>query len=150
MTMVGKGPLSALVQEEIRRRRLEHKVKLLPEVTARRVEELLSETAIFVLPSRSEGLSLALLEAMAAGKLIIASRNESHQAVLSDGENALLFQTDNEKELSSQIVSALDNDQLRAKLPQLARQLCLRKFSHIMVAPQLEEVYVASLRKSNS
>ena len=49
------------------------KIHLLPWVSGRDLEELLSNAALFVLPSDLEGLSLALLDAMAAGVCVLTS-----------------------------------------------------------------------------
>lgn len=145
MTMIGSGPLRAVVQEEISQSGLDDRVKLLSEVTTQCLEDLLSKATVFVLPSVSEGLSLALLEAMAAGKAIVASANESHRAVLRDGEHALLFQVDDETELANQILRVLSSEQLRSRLSRSARQLCVREFSHMVTAPILENLYVTNL-----
>jgi glycosyltransferase involved in cell wall biosynthesis len=110
------------------------------------VTALYSQANVFVLPSVSEGLSLALLEAMAAGKAIIASRNESHQAILKHGENSLLFEVDNCEELTMQIVLALTNGRLRYKISESARQLCEKQFSNELVAKELENLYLRAIK----
>ena len=55
------------------------------------VPDLLNAMDIFVLPSYSEGLSLALLEAMAAGKPVIATAVGGTPEVVTDGDNGLLI-----------------------------------------------------------
>ena len=141
LTMVGDGPLLRLLQEEVRQKRLSDSVKSYPYVSYAKLQELLSEAAIFVLPSSFEGLSLALLEAMSTGKVIVASANESNSGVLRHGTDALLFHLDDEKELADQIVLALTDQQIRLKLSRSARALCLREFSNSVVARKLEEIY---------
>ena len=57
----------------------------------RDIPDLLAALDIFVLPSHSEGVSLALLEAMAAGLPVIATAVGGLPEVVTDGENGLLI-----------------------------------------------------------
>lgn len=54
------------------------------------VPELLAAMDVFVLPSHSEGMPNALLEAMAAGKPVVATRVGGSAEVIRDGKNGLL------------------------------------------------------------
>ena len=56
------------------------------------VPAFLNSLDIFVLPSRSEGMSMALLEAMAAGLPIVATDVASNGEVLADGKAGVLVQ----------------------------------------------------------
>jgi glycosyltransferase involved in cell wall biosynthesis len=145
LIMVGVGPLKDAVREEVQRRGLIARVKLFPRVTDEFLYQLLGQASVFVLPSVSEGLSLALLEAMAAGKVIVVSANESHREIFRNGCNALMFQPDNEKELVEQLTSALTNDQLGSRLSKSARQLCLREFSNAAIGEKLEMIYLNTI-----
>jgi len=141
LVICGDGPLRGAVQAEIAERGLASRVKMTRHVTANELDALRSQSGLFVLPSISEGLSLALLEAMAAGQTIIASRNESHLSVLTNGENALLFEPDNPEDLAKQILLAMRDHDLRVKLSRSARSLCEQKFSSSVVATKLEKLY---------
>ena len=55
------------------RRHESEQIRFLPWVSGRDLEELVSNAALFVLPSEIEGLSLALLDAMAAGVPVLTS-----------------------------------------------------------------------------
>jgi glycosyltransferase involved in cell wall biosynthesis len=145
LTMVGEGPLEDPVHEEVLQRGLAASVKFFPRVAPEYVIQLLLRASVFVLPSVNEGLSLALLEAMAAGQVIVASANESHLEILQSGTNAFLFQPDNEEELVEHLISALTNDRLRSKLSQSARQLCLTEFSNSVIGRKLEEIYMNAI-----
>jgi glycosyltransferase involved in cell wall biosynthesis len=65
--LVGKGPLRGWLGREIERRKLSKRVTVKGFVSNERLPALLSRSRTFVLPSRTEGLSMALLEAMACG-----------------------------------------------------------------------------------
>lgn len=73
------------------------------------VPEILALTEIFVLPSTSEGTSLALLEAMAAGKPIVATDIPGNRAILKHGYNCLLVPPGNAEKLACAIIFLLDH-----------------------------------------
>jgi glycosyltransferase involved in cell wall biosynthesis len=82
---------------------------------------------------------------MAAGKAIVASRNESHQAILKHGENSLLFEVDNCEELALQVLRVVTDEKLRHRISESARQLCEKQFSNEFVAKKLENLYLTAL-----
>jgi glycosyltransferase involved in cell wall biosynthesis len=145
LIMIGKGYLSDLIQQEIHLKGLADRVKLLPHVKLHHLEELLSQASVFVLPSVYEGMSLALLEAMAAGKIIVASANDSNRSVLHHESQALLFRVDDEKDLAMQILRAITDKKLGVKLSRAARNLCVRQFSNAKIAPRLEQIYLTQV-----
>jgi glycosyltransferase involved in cell wall biosynthesis len=150
LIMVGDGPLENAVCEHVSQRGLAPKVRFFSRVPPQSVIQMLVLSSVFVLPSLHEGLSLALLEAMASGTVIVASANESHRAILRNGIDALLFRPDNEEELAEQLVCAMTDDQLRLRLSRSARQLCLREFSNTAIGERLHEIYLKTmLRKSD-
>lgn len=148
LIMVGDGPLRDLVEQEAKRKGINDRVKLFRHVTSGCLGKLLSEATAFALPSLCEGLSFALLEAMAAGKVIVASRNESHSAVLQHGKNALLFEVDNLEDLTKQILVALTDRRVGSRLGASARRLCESQFSNKAIALQLEHLYLQIAARS--
>jgi len=69
LLIIGRGVLELTLKEEVRRLGLERQVRFLG--FREDVPELLALSDVFVLPSLSEGLSIALLEGMAAGKPVV-------------------------------------------------------------------------------
>jgi glycosyltransferase involved in cell wall biosynthesis len=141
LLICGDGPLRGAVQEEIAKKRLQNQVKLLSKIDPQLLNDVRSRTCLFVLPSLFEGLSLALLEALAAGQLVIASRNESHASVLEHGETALLFEPENSEQLAQQILLGLSNKDMRCRISRSAKRLCETQFSNAIIGKQLEEFY---------
>lgn len=148
LLMCGEGPLRESIKKEIMKRGLGDRVTMLGYLSPLLLEELRSKAGIYVLPSRSEGLSLALLEAMAAGKTVIASRNESHMAILQHGENSLLFDLDDADDLAGQLLLAIGDEVLRSRLSQSARYLCESEFSNRKAAAKLEDLYSQAISTS--
>jgi glycosyltransferase involved in cell wall biosynthesis len=63
------------------------------------VRPALEEMDVFVLPSTSEGLSLVILEAAAAGKVVIATKVGGVPEIIKDKESGLLFKPKNIEQL---------------------------------------------------
>jgi glycosyltransferase involved in cell wall biosynthesis len=147
LIMCGDGPLRTMVQEEVEKSGLSGKVRTLLNVRPEVLNTLRSRTGIFVLPSIAEGLSMALLESMAAGQAVIASRNESHLSILEHGKNCLLFDPDDSDQLAAEIVLVMSDDRLRLEIGQAAKQLCEAQFSNRVVAQELENIYLRTISR---
>jgi glycosyltransferase involved in cell wall biosynthesis len=73
----------------------------------------LSQIDIFVLPSRSEALSNALMEAMSCGCCCVASRVGGNPELVEDGKTGLLFAPDNVAELAARLRQLLTDQSQR-------------------------------------
>ena len=105
---------------------------------------LLSAAAALVYPSIFEGFGLPVLEAMACGTPVIASRATALPEVT--GDAALLFDPNNENELVEAMRRLLSSSQLRAQL----RELGLRRaagYSWEACARQTLDVYTAAYQR---
>ncbi len=76
----------------------------------------LRDMHIFVLPSFSEGRSIALLEAMASGRAIVASDIPQNRELIRDGKNGLLFDPYSPQELADRLRRLLNDRELLIKL----------------------------------
>jgi glycosyltransferase involved in cell wall biosynthesis len=141
LVMCGEGPEESKVRREVMERGLEGKVTLTSRLSERELNSLRASTSMFVLPSASEGTSLALLESMAAGQAVIVSRIPSHSAILEHERNALLFTLDDEEALANQILRLTSDKRLKEKISRGAMFLSSRRFSNVTAARQLEEIY---------
>ena len=86
--VAGEGPMRSALESEIRAHALDGRVELLGFRSD--VAELLRACDLFVLPSLFEGLPLSVLEAMAAGKPVIASRVGGTDEAVVHGETGIL------------------------------------------------------------
>ncbi len=103
-------------------------------------EEALRETAIFVLPSTSEGLPMALLEAMAWGKAIVATAVGGVPDVLSDGRDALLVPPGDPAALATALARLAGDADLRQRLGGAARERA-RRLNAEEVTDRLDRLY---------
>ena len=112
--LVGDGPDRPAVENEVRRLGLDSVVRLAGVRTD--VPELLAAADLFVLSSRSEGLPLSILEAMATGLPVVASRVGGVPEVVVDGETGLLVPPGDPGSLARAIERLLDDSALRRRL----------------------------------
>ena len=85
------------------------------------VMDLMKTCDLFVMPSRYEGLSLAMIEAMACGLPIIASDARGLKDCITDEQNGLLFPVDDYNALAERILRLANNKELRDRLSLGAR-----------------------------
>lgn len=93
------------------------------------VPSLLKAADIFVQPSKTEGLPLVTLEAMAAGIPIVASRTAGIVDLLVHQKSALLVPIGDQPYLTNSIQNLLTNPGLAQKLSHTAQQHALKNFS---------------------
>jgi glycosyltransferase involved in cell wall biosynthesis len=131
--LVGSGPEAARLHGLARELHIQDRCVFQP--AEREVGAWLKNIDIFVLPSSTEALSNSLMEAMAAGCAVVASRVGGNPELIRDGETGLLFTPGNEAELSAKIRTLAENPALRASLADKAKKL-IREHFHIEKAAQ--------------
>lgn len=114
LMIVGDGVEYARLNNLIYELNLEKYVNLLG--MRNDVIDLMKNSDVFVLSSRYEGLSIAMIEAMACGLPVIASDAPGIRDFIISGTNGLLFPAGDYKEISKCIIELYQNEPLRAKL----------------------------------
>lgn len=104
-------------------------------------KRLLAEADIFVLPSRTEGLPVALLEAMAAGLAVVSTPVGAIPSVVDDGADGLLVPPGSVDALTTALASLLDDAALRRRLGQAARRRIADGFTIDATTRQLFTLY---------
>ncbi len=112
----------------------------------RNAKDFILASEVFVLPSRTEGMSNALVEAFACGAAIVATDIPSNQEICEDGINALLVPVADSKSLSDAIISVLDSAELGQRLGQEARQKAERELSVDAMVDEYLATYRQTLR----
>ena len=118
--IAGEGEERVRLEQLIRDLGIESYVKLLG--LRHDVMGLMQACDLFVMPSRYEGLSLAMIEAMACGLPIIASDVRGLKDYITNEQNGLLFPAGDYKTLAERILQLANNRELRSKLSQGARE----------------------------
>jgi glycosyltransferase involved in cell wall biosynthesis len=111
------------------------------------VSDLLAASDLVVLPSLREGLSIALLEAMAAGKPIIATSIGSHKELASQAEIARLVPPADAPALCEAILQVARDANLMARLSTNARSLFEARYTEETMLNAYEQLYFDLLRE---
>jgi len=105
------------------------------------VGDYLNAFDLFVLPSINEGISNTILEAMACGLPVIATRVGGNPELLIDGVSGCLVESNDLAGLVDAIEPLLKDRKLRTTLGQRAREHCCEKFSLQRMVGEYEKLY---------
>jgi glycosyltransferase involved in cell wall biosynthesis len=139
LLLVGDGPLKSALEAEIQRMNLSAHVMLLG--YREDIEDILAITDIFAFPSLNEGLSYTLLEAMAAGKPIVASNVTGNSEAIEHGETGLLCKKTDHKDLAGKILFLLDHEQKRKEMSKKAIEQISLKFNVEIMTKKTFDLY---------
>ena len=97
---------------------------------------------IFVLPSKTEGMSNALIEAMACGLPVIASDVGGSSELIEDGKNGMTFEPGRSEQLRDRMALILTMRHSWPDLGSLARQTVITSADLTTVVDRVQEVYL--------
>ena len=135
--LVGDGPEKGAIERIAAHS--DGRVKVLP--SREDVGNVLLAADVFFLPSLSEGLSNALLEAMSSGLAPLASRVGGTAETISDGTNGVLFERDDEDGVRAAVRSFASDPGLAARLGAAARAEVEACYALDRVVARLETLY---------
>lgn len=139
LLMVGDGDEKTAGMQLVRDAGLEDKVSF--QAFRQDVPDVLAAADIFVLPSLWEGLPMGLLEAMAMGKAVIATRVDGTKEVVRTGENGLLVEPGDIPALASALVRLGKDEALRTRFRQGALDTVRQEFNAVNMTKKIEGVY---------
>ncbi len=105
------------------------------------VEDYLRAADIFVLPTRMEGLSNALIEAMACALPSIASNIGGNADLVDDGETGILVDVDDSEEWGRRICELIDDPEAGKQIGNRAREKMVAGFSIETTAKRYNDLY---------
>lgn len=137
--IVGDGPL----KEELIKKSKEYGISDYIDFLGYRsdIPELLQVIDIYVLPSIFEGLPLALLEAMAAKKAIIATDVGDNKKVLKDGISSIIIPSRASADIKKSIEEMMDNKTRRTEMAEAAYREFMEKYTIDVMIGKYEKLY---------
>lgn len=144
--LVGQGPLQEKTEADARRLGIEDNVVF----AGFRADatDIMAAADMFVLPSQFEGMPVSMLEAMALGTPVIASRVGGIPEVLEDRLDGILIDAMEPGQLADSVLRLLADQDLRATLSNKALIKVRQKFSIEDMVRSTESVYDEMLKKA--
>jgi sugar transferase (PEP-CTERM/EpsH1 system associated) len=138
--IAGEGPLREPLQAQIAAARLEPYVKLLGHTE--QIPAVMAALDIFVLSSKSEGMSNTILEAMASGTAVVATEVGGARELIDHGRSGLLAPSENPSALAAAIEALASDPERRRTIAHAARHDAAREFSLTRMVSDYESLYV--------
>lgn len=139
LRLIGWGPETGSLKQQSRALRIDTICSFDPAVGT--VEEVLRGVDIFVLPSLSESFSNSLMEAMACGCAVIASRVGGNPELVEHGVTGLLFPAGDSAGLAAALEALIADPSLREHLGRNAAESIRARFGAARSVAVMEQVY---------
>jgi glycosyltransferase involved in cell wall biosynthesis len=128
-TIVGQGPYTDEIEAMSKTLGLEAKIEWTGWAARERLPQLYGDADIFVFPSTDEGMPNTVLEAMASGLPVIATRIPGVEDLIEDGRNGILVPPADTIALQHALASVLHDKARRAALGKAARHHVMEAFT---------------------
>jgi glycosyltransferase involved in cell wall biosynthesis len=147
LRLVGDGPGRNSLERLARVLHVDDAVTFAGRLTEDATLAEIARADVLALPSFMEGLPIVLMEAMALGVPVIASRVAGIPELVEDGRNGLLFTPSNWDELGGCIQRLLSDRELYERLSAAARMTIAAEFDSLESARQLVELFRESAQR---
>ena len=140
----GRGKLESELREQVRRLGLDSRVHFIG--LRQDIPRILAMLDVFVLPSLSEGLSMAILEAMMVGKPVVATHVGGNPELISDGDTGYLVPPCDSSALASRLIKLLTDKQQAIQFSEKGKLRAESLFSLGTMVAAYESLYEGLLK----
>jgi len=142
LTLAGDGPRLEQLRQQAKALGIEGQVQFLGWQSRERLPEIYRQANLFVYPSRHEGMPNAVLEAMASGLPVLATRIAGNEELVSEG-TGILAPPEDATALAAALRTLLADPKLRQRLGAAARKRVAEAYSW----PRVAQAYLQLMRK---
>lgn len=147
LIVVGTGPLEAYYKSFVKPE-LQDKIIFLGPLPPEDIPKIYRTCHVFVSPATGrESFGIVLIEALASGIPVCASKIKGYEEVITDGVNGLLFEPKDPLSLAKKVIEILSNKELSSKLVEQGLKVVKEKYSWEKVAKEVEDYYFEILGK---
>jgi len=129
------------LEELISELKLDNRVRLMGTIPHEQIAGFLNLADVFVLPSLSEGLGIAIIEAMACGIPVIGTNVDGIPDIIKDNDNGVLVPPGDAEALAGAIDKLLQDEELRGKLAVRGLEEVEQRFQWENIYQQVRQVY---------
>ena len=144
--IAGHGACEAALREQARSLGIDTRVRFLG--FREDVPAILASCDVFVLPSLSEGLSIAILEAMAAARPVVTTSVGGNVEIVVDGETGILVEAADARQLAAAVTRILTNPAEGRRLGDNGLSRVRSRFTIGAMVREYEVIYDAALARS--
>ncbi|HEU4388047.1 MAG TPA: glycosyltransferase [Blastocatellia bacterium] len=141
LLIVGDGIERRAIAAEVERLNLEDRVSLFG--VRRDIPRILAACDVFALPSHREGLPIAVLEAMAAARPVVASAVGDLPCIIKDGKSGILFDPGDSEALAAALTRILEDPVLAGNMGDCGRSAVISQFALSAMVEKYESLYSA-------
>ncbi len=138
-TIVGNGTEENNIKNLAKKLSIQNKIKLEP--ATQDVPSLLKMQDVLLVPSLIEGLGIVAMEAMTAGRLVIATRVGGLPELITHKNTGLLSKANNPTSFSKQILWALKNEKKAVKIASQGQKYAKENFAIEKMVSSYEKIY---------
>lgn len=146
--LVGDGPEQDTLKSQVHALGIENQVKFLGQRAD--VPELMGRARVFVLTSRWEGVSIAMLEAMALGVVPVVSDVGDLRTFVENEKNGYILSENDIASFGKQISQLLNDEPLRTRLAHNAREYVLTRCDRTILAQRWKQVLNTTIAKTGT
>ena len=140
LIIAGRGPEEDSLRDLVRKKGLSGRVKFVGFVDGEKKVSLLKSSRFCVCPSRREGLGSANIEALAAGRPVVAFNVDGISDIIEHGKNGLLAKPGDSEDLASKMQMLLRNEKLRERMSRQALGM-VKEYDWVEIARRYESLY---------
>ncbi len=144
--IAGDGPQLDELRKEVDLKRLQERVQLLGWMAPEALIREYQAASVFVFPSRHEGMPNAVLEAMASGLPVIATRIAGNEELVVDGETGRLVPPGDADALRLSLRELLGDEAMRSRMGMAARKRAVEDYGWQATAKRYLEIMNEVLR----
>ena len=145
LAVIGDGELRSHLERRAAELGISERTRFLGWVTD--LPELVADARLVALSSRNEGTPLALIEAMATGRPVVATHVGGIRHLVEDGVSGLLCPAGDDQALAAAIASVLDNRGLAERLGDQGRCIAKSRFSCETMVAAHRDLYADLVRE---
>ena len=139
--IIGDGPERKKLELQTTNYELQTNVRFLGSVPYENIAAYMAEAAVFARPSRSEGLGISFLDALAAGVPIVGTAVGGIPDIICDGETGLFAKVDDHIDLAEKIKTLLTDKQLASRIVAEGQKYIKARFAWQSIADQYRTLF---------
>lgn len=145
LILVGRGEEKEKIRKMITEMNIKDQVRIFEGLSDTEMRKLYGKASIFVLPSKSEGFSLSLLEAMSSECVPISTKVSSVPGLIENGVNGFLIPSSDVGAISQNLEYLIEHPNQRRKMGENSRATVIKDYDWRSIATKTVKVYKKAL-----